>query len=276
MLRQSTMRALFATGIVLWTSCSDDDADPAADGGGAGGGASLNDAASPVRDAATADAATADAAAADAATADAATADAATADAATAQLGFFVTSDTSSTGDLGGLSGADARCQRLAAAAGAGSRSWHAYLSVEHDPDNGGNATNARDRIGDGPWYNANGVLVAESLDALHARSGDAEVFVDETGAKINGQWEGSPTPNQHDVLTGSDATGRVLAGKTCADWTSADAGLVAQVGHSDGLGPMRNGAPPYNSWQSSHESGGCNDTAPRGGAGKLYCFASD
>lgn len=191
-------------------------------------------------------------------------------------LSFFVTSDKSMTGDLGGLPGADARCQALAKAAGAGARTFHAYLSVEHDPANGGAASDARDRIGKGPWYNAKGVLLAEDVDALHARSGDPELFLDEKGEKINGQWEGSPTPNEHDVLTGSDANGRVLPGKTCADWTSAGADVTAQVGHTDGLGPMRNGAPPYNSWQSSHENMNCQDTAPRGGAGRLYCFAID
>lgn len=194
----------------------------------------------------------------------------------TPPLGFFVTSDTSATGNLGGLRGADERCARLAAAVGAGGRTFRAYLSVESDPDNGGQPTHARDRIGNGPWHNANGVLVAEDLTALHARFGDAEVFVDEHGERINGQWEGSPTPNQHDILTGSDPMGRVVPGKTCADWTSEDASLTAQVGHSDGLGPNRNSAAPFNSWQSSHESAGCNNTAPRGGAGRIYCFAED
>jgi hypothetical protein len=189
------------------------------------------------------------------------------------KLGFFVTSDTSETGDLGGLTEADARCQRLAAAVGAGGRTWRAYLSAESSE---AGPVHARDRIGSGPWYNAAGELVAEDLDALHARSGDAAIFLDENGAKINGQWEGSPTPNEHDILTGSDPEGRVAPGLTCADWTSAEAALVARVGHSDGLGPMRNGAPPFNSWQSSHESAGCNDTRPRGGAGRIYCFAAD
>jgi hypothetical protein len=191
------------------------------------------------------------------------------------RLGFFVTSDTSATGDLGGLPAADARCQRLGEAVGAGGRTWRAYLSVE-SAEQGAGPIHARDRIGQGPWYNANGALVAEDLAALHARSGDAEVFVDEHGAKINGQWEGSPVPIEHDILTGSDAEGRVAPGLTCADWTSADASLVARVGHSDGLGPMLDSAPPRNSWQSAHESGGCNDTAPRGGAGRIYCFAAD
>jgi hypothetical protein len=168
------------------------------------------------------------------------------------------------------VSSADARCQRLADAAGAGSRIWRAYLSAEAGP------VHARDRIGEGPWYNAQGALLAEDVAALHALTGNPELFLDEHGEKINGQWEGSPTPNQHDILTGSDAEGRLLAGKTCADWTSASAMLTAQVGHSDGLGPNRNGAPPFNSWQSSHESAGCNDTAPRGGAGRIYCFAAE
>ncbi|HVZ33302.1 MAG TPA: hypothetical protein VG963_12810, partial [Polyangiaceae bacterium] len=137
-------------------------------------------------------------------------------------LSFFVSSDTSKTGNLGGLAGADARCQRLAAAVGAGNKTWRAYLSVERDETNGGAATNARDRIGTGPWYNAKGVLLASDLTSLHARTGDAEVFLDEHGNEINGQWIGSPAPLEHDILTGSDAQGRLLAGKTCADWTSA------------------------------------------------------
>lgn len=188
------------------------------------------------------------------------------------KLNFFVTSDTSMTGDLGGLAGADERCQKLAAAVGAGDKTWHAYLSVEHAADGGG-PVNARDRIGSGPWYNVKGVQLAKDLAELHGRDGDPEVFIDEHGDKINGQWSGSPMPNQHDVLTGSNADGTLLSGKTCKDWTSSSMADTAQVGHTDGLGPMQNPAPPYNSWNSVHENGGCNDTAPRGGAGKLYCF---
>lgn len=186
------------------------------------------------------------------------------------RLSFFVASETSVTGDLAGLTGADARCQRLGEAAGAVGRTWRAYLSAEAGP------VHARDRIGNGPWYNAAGALIAADVAALHALTGNADLFLDETGNKINGQWEGSPTPNEHDILTGSDAEGRLIAGKTCLDWTSSSAELAAQVGHSDGLGPNRNGAAPFNSWQSSHESAGCNDTAPRGGAGRIYCFAAD
>jgi hypothetical protein len=193
-----------------------------------------------------------------------------------AGFSFFVTSDASMTGALGGLTGADMRCQNLAKAVGAGAKTWHAYLSVEHSEAKAGGPENARDRIGQGPWYNVKGGLVAQDLAALHQRQGAADVFLDEQGNKINGQWPGSPVPNQHDVFTGSSADGTVLAGKTCKDWTSASASDVAQVGHSDGLGPNQNAAPPYNSWNSVHESAGCNDTAPRGGAGKLYCFAVD
>ena len=191
---------------------------------------------------------------------------------------FFVTSDTSPTGNLGGLRGADARCQMLAEAAGLGGKTWRAYLSVEADPDNGGAATHARDRIGSGPWYNANDVLIANDLDSLHApaRTGDAELFIDEQGEKVNGQWSGSPTPNQHDILTGSMPDGTVAAGMTCADWTSEDAAIGKQVGHSDGLGPGMNSMTPFNSWQSSHPSPGCDNTAPAGGAGKIYCFATN
>src|SRR5918999_79306 len=145
----------------------------------------------------------------------------------TAPLGrttsFFVTSTTSVTGNLGGLAGADATCQRLATAAGHDG-TWRAYLSVERDPANGNQPTHARDRIGTGPWYNANRVLIANSVAELHARPGDAELFVDERGLRINGQWPGSPTPIEHDILTGSTANGTLAAGLTCGDWTSDSA----------------------------------------------------
>jgi hypothetical protein len=186
---------------------------------------------------------------------------------------LFVTSDTSPTGDLGGLVGADARCERLAQGAALVGKSWRAYLSVESDADNGGMPTHARDRIGSGPWYNVQGEEVAADLAELLQRNGDAALFLDEHGNKIAGQWEGSPKPVEHDILTGTGLDGTVAVGKTCEDWTSASAELVAMVGHSDGLGPMMNPNPPYASWHSSHESMGCNDTAPRGGAGRLYCF---
>jgi hypothetical protein len=212
---------------------------------------------------------------------------------ASSNASFFVTSSTSMTANLGGLAGADARCLSLATAAGiAGNKTWHAYLSVEHGPggDAGTGPINAKDRIGAGPWYNVRGVLVAANLTELHSRTGDATVFIDEHGLMINGQWTGSPTPNEHDILTGTNADGTLAVGKTCTDWTSADAPpdggapdgglpdgggyLVARVGHTDGFGGTCNMTPPLTSWNSAHDNAGCNNTAPRGGAGRIYCFA--
>jgi Protein of unknown function (DUF1554) len=187
---------------------------------------------------------------------------------------FFVTSTTSTTGNLGGLAGADATCQRLATAVGQGGRTWRAYLSVERDPANANQPTHARDRIGTGPWVNANRVTVANSLTELHARTGDASLFLDERGQRINGQWTGSPAPVEHDILTGSNADGTVAAGLTCEDWTSASASAVAQVGHSDGMGPNQSTAGALSSWNSAHANQNCANTAPRGGAGRFYCFA--
>ena len=189
-------------------------------------------------------------------------------------MSFFVTSETSATGDLGGLAGADAKCQRLAAATGQPARTWRAYLSVERDPANGNRPTNARDRIGAGPWYNAGLVIVANNLTELHSRTGDAALFLDERGQRINGQWTGSPSPVQHDILTGSNADGTLLPGSTCSDWTSGSASLAAQVGHSDGMGQNQSTAGTASSWNSAHASLSCADTAPRGGAGRFYCFA--
>jgi hypothetical protein len=188
-------------------------------------------------------------------------------------MSFFVSSTKSTTGNLGGLAGADRRCQDLAAAVGAGSRTWRAYLSAERDPSTG-QAVDARSRIGSGPWVNAAGVTVAANLSALHSRTGDAAVFVDERNQRINGQWTGSPTPVEHDILTGSNADGTLMIGMTCADWTSASPGLVAQVGHSDGLGPNQSTAGTLASWNSAHANQSCADTAPRGGSGRIYCFA--
>jgi hypothetical protein len=187
---------------------------------------------------------------------------------------FFVTSSTSVTGNLGGLAGADARCQSLAATVGLGSKTWRAYLSAERDAT--GARVDARSRIGQGPWANVNGVIVANDVAALHSRVGDAAVFVDERGQRINGQWPGSPGPVQHDILTGSNADGTLMAGATCADWTSSSTALTAQVGHSDGLGPGGSAAGALSSWNSSHANQNCADTAPRGGAGRLYCFATN
>jgi Protein of unknown function (DUF1554) len=189
---------------------------------------------------------------------------------------MFVSSTRSVTGNLGGLHGADATCQSLAAGAGLGSQRWRAYLSVEHDADNGGRPTDARSRIGQGPWFNINRVLVARDLADLHARTGDADLFLDEHGQKIPGQWTGSPAPVEHDILTGSNADGTLMAGLTCNDWTSSGAEVAAQVGHADGLGPNQSTAGALASWNSAHANQNCSNTAPRGGAGRIYCFAGN
>lgn len=189
-------------------------------------------------------------------------------------MSFFVSSATSMTGNIAGLRGADNRCQTLAIAAGAGNKTWHAYLSVERDADNGNRSTDARSRIGTGPWFNKNGVMVAANLTELHARKGDAAIFIDEKGQRINGQWPGSPAPVEHDIMTGSNADGTLMAGFTCADWTSDAATAFGQVGHADGLGPNGDTSGSLSSWNSAHSNQNCANTAPRGGAGRIYCFA--
>lgn len=182
---------------------------------------------------------------------------------------FFVTSDTSMTGKLGGLTGADKRCQDLAVAAGFGDHTFHAYLSTA--------TVNAKDRIGTGPWTNSKGAVVAASVAALHDSTvkGDHTIFIDEKGMPIHGQWDSSATV-EHDILTGSKADGTVQTGVTCMDWTSDSAADKAQVGHCDGEGPGMATTGTYTSWNSAHANGGCNDTKPLGGAGRLYCFAID
>jgi hypothetical protein len=190
------------------------------------------------------------------------------------RVSFFVSSAKSTTGNLGGLRGADGICQNLATAAGHGGRTWRAYLSVERDPNNNDNRTDARSRIGSGPWFNANGALIANNLNELHSRPGDAALFLDERGQRVPGQWAGSPSPNEHDILTGSSAQGTLLAGLTCSDWTSAEPTVAGQVGHSDGLGPGGSAEGALSSWNSSHTNQNCSNTAPRGGAGRIYCFA--
>jgi hypothetical protein len=175
-------------------------------------------------------------------------------------------------GDLGGLQVADNVCLTLATAVGAGDKTWRAYLSVEEDPDNGGQPTHATDRIGAGPWANANEVVIATDVATLHALSGDADLFLDENGERVPGQWAGSPAPNEHDILTGSDANG-MANGNDCSGWTSNTGD--ATVGHSDGLGPAANPNPPYDSWNSSHTSD-CGNLPATGGAGRIYCFAID
>ena len=148
-------------------------------------------------------------------------------------------------------------------------------MSAERDPENN-KPIDARSRIGNGPWFNAKGVMVAKDLTELHARKGDTAVFIDELGEPVPGQWPGSPKPNEHDILTGSTAEGGVLPGKTCNDWTSDTSNTQGQVGHSDRLGPGGDSSGRYSSWNSSHDNQSCADTAPRGGAGRIYCFAAN
>lgn len=189
------------------------------------------------------------------------------------QLGFFITSAGSGDGaNLGGLAGADQICEDRAQAVGAWSRGWRAYLSASARP--GAPAVNARDRIGTGPWYNAKGVPVAISVADLHSGSNrlNKENSLTETGAVVNGRGD---TPNNHDILTGSQADGTAFAGeadRTCGNWTSNGQGS-AQVGHHDRQG---GGADPT-SWNSAHPSRGCSqaDLQGSGGNGLFYCFAS-
>jgi len=192
----------------------------------------------------------------------------------TNSMTFFVSSAGSGNGaDLGGLSGADRRCQDLAQAAGAGGRTWHAYLSAT--AAGGAQAVNARDRIGRGPWQNAKGVVIAQSVDELHGPNNNLnkETAITEKGEMVPGR--GDPV-NQHDILTGSSPDGRAIAGDTdttCGNWTLSGAGS-AIVGHHDrqGLRPDE----PSRSWNSSHPSRGCSQENLRssGGAGLFYCFA--
>lgn len=181
-------------------------------------------------------------------------------------MNFFVSSDTSMTANLGGLTGADARCQRLATAVGHGDKTWHAYVSADSP------VTNARDRIGNGPYYNSLGLLVAADNNALHPHSGDPSLFIDEHGQRINGQWAGSPAPLEHDILTGSTTLGMLNVGFTCTSWTATTGNSF--VGHADGLGPGMSMAAMYTPWNSSH-TGQCANTAPGGGAGRIYCFVA-
>ena len=192
-------------------------------------------------------------------------------------MSFFVTSAGSGKGaDLGGLEGADRHCQELAQAAGAGSRTWRAYLSTQ--AIGGQQAVNARDRIGSGPWQNANSVVVASTVEELHGTNKlDKETALTEKGAPVNGRGD---SPNMHDILTGSQADGTAFSGtedRTCGNWTKGGADGAAMVGHHDRRG--LNEEPPARSWNSSHPSrGGCSQEALRGtgGAGLLYCFAAD
>lgn len=187
-------------------------------------------------------------------------------------MSFFVTSvGLGNGGNLGGLAGADKHCQALAAAAGAGGKTWRAYLSQA--ASGATPAVNARDRIGAGPWYNARGVLIASNLADLHEDRNNVRkaTALNEKGEEVKGSGD---TPNEHDILTGSDSQGRAIPGAaqvtTCNNWTSADPTHRAMVGHHDRLGG------PNASWNAVHSSAGCaqENLVKTGGAGLLYCFA--
>lgn len=189
-----------------------------------------------------------------------------------ANMSFFVTSANPGQGaDLGGLTGADAHCQRLAEAAGASGRNWRAYLSTQ-----GAGAVNARDRIGRGPWRNARGEVIATDVQQLHGQTNlSLQTALDERGEPVNGRRQ---QPNKHDILTGSQADGTAFADtedRTCRNWTSGGEG-AAMVGHHDREG-LRDDE-PSRSWNASHATRGCGLEALRttGGAGLLYCFAAD
>ena len=188
---------------------------------------------------------------------------------------FFVTSAGSGKGaDLDGLAGADKICQTLATAAGAGKHTWRAYLSAS--AANGHPAVNARDRIGEGPWRNAEGRLIARNLDELHRHNNiNRMTALTEKGQRVNGRAD---TPNTHDILTGSTPEGMAMpSGKdtTCGNWTKSSADGAAIVGHHDRWGLKDDEASI--SWNSSHPSRGCSQDNLRGsgGAGLLYCFAA-
>ena len=195
-----------------------------------------------------------------------------------ANMTFFVTSEgPGKGGDLGGLAGADAHCQKLAAAVGAGSKTWHAYLSSSTNATNPGATVNARDRIGRGPWQNAKGVVIATSVEDLHGAGNkiSKESGLTEKGGIVNGVGD---TPNMHDMLTGSNMEGRAMPDNvnlTCNNWTSSNFGS-AIVGHVDRRGNADTIFQHH--WGSSHMSRGCTqpDLIATGGNGLFYCFAAN
>jgi hypothetical protein len=188
---------------------------------------------------------------------------------------FFISSVGSGKGaDFGGLAGADKHCQTLAAAAGAGKRTWRAYLSAT--ASGGSPAVNARDRIGKGPWHNKEGRLIARDVKELHGLNNiNRMTALTEKGERVNGRAD---SPNMHDILTGSQPDGTAVAGDpaktTCGNWTMSGAG-AAIVGHHDRWG-LRDDAPSV-SWNASHPSRGCSldNLKASGGAGMIYCFAT-
>jgi len=191
-----------------------------------------------------------------------------------ANMTFFVTSvGPGKGGDLGGLAGADQHCQTLAQAVGRGQHTWRAYLSTNL----AGGSVNARDRIGQGPWRNANGDVIAQNVDDLHSANNNItqQTAITEKGETLNGMFEPF---NRHDMLTGSQADGRAFPGNlnlTCNNWTSSTFG-VAMLGHHDRRGGIDNEF--QKSWNSSHISRSCRqeDLIATGGNGLFYCFAAD
>lgn len=191
-------------------------------------------------------------------------------------MSFFVTSVGKGNGaDLGGLEGADAHCQALAKSAGSSQSNWRAYLSTTAPGGEAG--VSARDRIGKGPWHNAKGVMVAKSVEDLHSDASNVTKMtaLTEKGESVSGR--GDPV-NTHDILTGSDPSGRYsTAGgdTTCGNWTKSGEGS-AIVGHHDRMGLKETWH--MKSWNSSHGSRGCSQDALKGsgGAGLLYCFAAN
>jgi len=190
------------------------------------------------------------------------------------EMTFFITSRTMGDGgNLGGLAGADAHCQALATEAGAGHHTWQAYLSTQ-----GRNGVDARDRIGEGPWANSKGVVMATSVENLHYDNSNFNWMHirDENGHQFASRIDGNPDFTEHDVLTGSQMDGTAMPDgedRTCNNWTSNDEGS-AWVGHAD----RYSFNDPGSSWNSSHGTPGCTQQAlvQVGGAGLLYCFATD
>jgi hypothetical protein len=192
------------------------------------------------------------------------------------EMGFFITSEGSGEGgDLGGLGGADAHCQALAAKAGAGHRTWRAYLSTQASGNT--EAINARERIGEGPWANADGVVIGDSVNDLHYNNANIryEFALDENGNRVN-SGAMKDEPNRHDILTGTQLDGTAFPpgeDRTCSNWTSSDEGS-AMVGHHDRFRFTTPGSP----WNAAHPSRGCSQEAlvSTGGDGLFYCFAAD
>lgn len=191
-------------------------------------------------------------------------------------MGFFITSvGPGNGGDLGGLEGADAHCQSLAEAVGAVDRIWRAYLSAQATGDEP--AVNARDRIGDGPWANAEGLSIASDVDELHYNNANVryEYALNERGERVNSGASGD-SPSMHDILTGSQLDGTAFPpgeDRTCSNWTSSDEGS-AMVGHHDRFRFTTPGSP----WNMAHPSRSCSqqDLVATGGNGLFYCFAAE